>query len=132
MVLKARYAPMTVFLPTVAVAFGAFCVWLTVRVVNRRERWAKWTLAGVVGVPVLYAASFGPACWIMARPSAARLFGTEIFDIAYTPIGRLIYVRSPLARALYRYGDFGIPDGEYLFVPGMPDNRKPIILDGPL
>ena len=40
---------MTIFLPTLAVAFAAFCVWLVVRIVNRRERWAKWTLAVVVG-----------------------------------------------------------------------------------
>jgi hypothetical protein len=46
----------TILLSTLAVAFAAFCVWLTVRIVNRRERWAKWTLAVVVGLPVLYVA----------------------------------------------------------------------------
>jgi hypothetical protein len=51
-----------------AVAFAAFCVWLTVRIINRRERWAKWTLAAVVGVPVLYVVSFGPVCWWLAKP----------------------------------------------------------------
>jgi hypothetical protein len=30
------------------VAFVAFCLWLTVRVVNRRERWAKWTLVAAL------------------------------------------------------------------------------------
>jgi len=35
---------LTTLLPTLAVV-AAFCVWLTVRIVNRRERWAKWTLA---------------------------------------------------------------------------------------
>ncbi|MFN0053782.1 MAG: hypothetical protein ACKV0T_16505 [Planctomycetales bacterium] len=51
---------MAILLPTLAVAFAAFCVWLTVRIANRRERWAKWTLA-VVAVLALYVASFGPA-----------------------------------------------------------------------
>jgi len=46
------------------IAFAAFCVWLTVRIVNRRERWAKWTLTAVVCVPALYVLSFGPACWL--------------------------------------------------------------------
>jgi hypothetical protein len=56
------------FLTALAVAFAAFCVWLTVRIVNRRERWAKWNLSGVVfGMPVLYVVSFGPACWISPR-----------------------------------------------------------------
>ncbi len=48
-----------------AVAFAALCVWLMVRLVNRRERWAKRTLAALVAMPVLYVASFGPACWIL-------------------------------------------------------------------
>lgn len=43
-------------LATLAVAFAALCVWLIVRVVNRQGRWAKWTLAAVIGLPAL----FGP------------------------------------------------------------------------
>jgi hypothetical protein len=31
---------MTILLPTLAVTVAAFCVWLLVRVINRRERWA--------------------------------------------------------------------------------------------
>ena len=55
---------MDVALAIFGVAFAAFCVWLGVRIVNRREPWAKRTLATViVGLPVLYVASFGPACW---------------------------------------------------------------------
>lgn len=59
---------MTILLSVLAVAFAAFCVWLTVRVVSRREGWAKWALAVVVGVPVLYVASLGPACWATKCP----------------------------------------------------------------
>jgi hypothetical protein len=54
---------MTILLPALAVAFAAFCIWLTVRMVNRRERWAKWTLVAMLVLPALYVASFGPACW---------------------------------------------------------------------
>ena len=57
------------------VAFAAICIWLTVRIVNRRERWAKWTLAGVIGVAMLYVVSFGPACWISSRFGARQLVG---------------------------------------------------------
>jgi hypothetical protein len=49
------------------VVFGASCVWLTIRIINRRERWAKWTLATVVVLPVLYVLSFGPTCWVYSR-----------------------------------------------------------------
>jgi len=61
---------MTIILFALAVAFAAFCVWLTVRIVNRKERWARWALAGaVLGLPVLYLLSFGPACWWFTIPS---------------------------------------------------------------
>jgi hypothetical protein len=58
---------MTILLPALAVAFAAFCVWLTVRIVNRHERWAKWTLTTFIGLPSLYVLSFGPACWLSDR-----------------------------------------------------------------
>jgi len=54
-----------ILLPTLAVAFAALCIWLTVRIVNRRERWAKWTLAGVVALA--YVASIGPWYYVAAR-----------------------------------------------------------------
>jgi hypothetical protein len=44
-------------------AFVATAAWLAVRIINRKERWAKWTLATLIGPPMLYVASFGPACW---------------------------------------------------------------------
>src|SRR5262245_7492771 len=69
------FPEMAIVLATLAVAFAAFCVWLTVRIANRKERWAKWTLAGVVGMPVLYVASFGPVCWI-AKPYAVDHSGS--------------------------------------------------------
>jgi hypothetical protein len=67
---------MAILLAIVGVAFAAFCVWLGVRIVNRRERWAKWTLATDIGLPILYVASFGPACWLCEKgalsPETAR------------------------------------------------------------
>jgi hypothetical protein len=55
---------MTILLPTLAVAFAAFCVWLTVRIVNRRERWAKWTLIALVVLFFAYPLSIGPLFWL--------------------------------------------------------------------
>jgi len=55
---------MSILLPILAVSFAAFCVWLTVRILNRRERWAKWTLAALIVLPTLYVLSTGPALWL--------------------------------------------------------------------
>ena len=79
---------MTILLPTLAVAFAAFCVWLTVRIVNRRERWAKWTLAVTLSLPVLYVASFGPVVWATSWDGT-----TEVSDLG-VPL-------SPKATNLY-------------------------------
>jgi hypothetical protein len=47
------------------VAFAAFCVWLTVRIYNRRERWATRTAAALVVLLVLYPLSAGPFTWLV-------------------------------------------------------------------
>jgi hypothetical protein len=44
-------------LAILGVTFGGACVWLTVRIVNRRERWAKWTLAVLISLPLIYVLS---------------------------------------------------------------------------
>jgi|SRR5579863_7299258 len=91
-------------LSIIGVAFGAFCVWLTVRFINRRERWVARTLA-VIGLPALYVLSFGPACWLVdrghlaARPSA----------VVYSPVLKLIRSDddSKCAMLMQRYAEIG-------------------------
>jgi len=74
-----------------AAAFTALCIWLGVRIFNRRERWAKWTLAAVVALPVACAASLGPACWISSRAG----FGAPAVSIIYEPLVSLILDNAP-------------------------------------
>jgi hypothetical protein len=69
---------MALALSIFGVAFVAFFVWLTVRTINRRERWAKRTLAVVAGVPALYVLSFGPACWWFSTPLPPRFVITKV------------------------------------------------------
>ena len=94
---------MSIVLPTMTVAFAAFCVWLTVRIVNRRERWAKWTLAAVVGLPVLYVASFGPACWITSHANA----GASVNSFLFRPLAILIDDMGPVSDPLEWYAGLG-------------------------
>jgi apolipoprotein N-acyltransferase len=53
-----------VTIPVMGGAHGAFTMWLSVRVINRRERWAKWMLVAAIGLPVLYVLSFCILVWI--------------------------------------------------------------------
>lgn len=76
---------------SLGVAFVAFAVWLTVRIVNRRERWAKRTGAILVAFLVLYPLSFGPACWWLSNPRTHHGKGRTWIEYevpyAYWPVG---------------------------------------------
>ena len=99
---------MKLILPVLAIAFAAFCVWLTVRIVNRRERWANWIGLGLCALVVLYPLSSGPAHWLNARfstagPAPIGLAGDEaddapdvwnLCDYVYAPV-ELVVDRSP-------------------------------------
>jgi hypothetical protein len=109
---------MDLALSIIGIAFVAFCIWLGVRIVNRRERWAKWKLAATLCLPVLYVASFGPACWISSRADSQSL------PAAYLPIGWLLD-NSPhsVTTALAQYAQAGMPAGSIVSVPvrdGLP------------
>jgi glucan phosphoethanolaminetransferase (alkaline phosphatase superfamily) len=80
---------MAIALATIGVAFAAFCVWLTVRIVNRRERWAKWTLAAVLCVAlVAYPLSTGPMEWMHENDSFTDQ-EVEVLTRFYSPLAWL-------------------------------------------
>jgi hypothetical protein len=68
-----------------AVAFAAFAVWLTVRIVNRKERWAKWTAAVLAVALIVYPVSAGPWCYAMGRYGAESPFIDATYSI-YVPL----------------------------------------------
>jgi uncharacterized membrane protein YedE/YeeE len=97
---------MVIFIGTLSVAFAAACIWLTVRIVNRRERWAKCALAGtIIGVPVLYVLSFGPACWWWSR-TVVNLSSREVHvpSTLYAPMGwMMLHGPEPISRPIIWY-----------------------------
>jgi hypothetical protein len=81
--------PLSMFIiAALAIAFTAFCIWLTVRIVNRRERWAKWMLAGVVALLILYPMSRGPALWLHFTGELPD-WVSELLRCVYQPINHL-------------------------------------------
>ncbi len=92
---------------TVTLSFTAICVWLVVRIVNRRERWAKWTLAIYIGLPLLYIVGFGPACWISSRANMGASFVTAV----YGPVVKKVPVPSVLAVVIDGYSRLGASSG---------------------
>src|SRR5579863_9560571 len=98
--------------PVMGVAFSAVCVWLTVRIVNRRERWAKWTLAIVIGLPVLYLASFGLVCW-MSTPIEFRDRRVVSTPRIYFPIGIAARQSNVVYQAVSWFAYAGRSDGTH-------------------
>jgi cytochrome bd-type quinol oxidase subunit 2 len=110
---------MSPVLPIVGVAYAAICVWLTVRIVNRREKWAKQTAAVVAFVPILYVLSFGPVCWATAAPNVVGNFDApRLWMRVYFPIGAFIhYTRCENNKALRTWISFGAKRGGSVIVP---------------
>ena len=97
---------MALVLSIFGVAYAAFCIWLVVRILNRRERWAKRMMAAAVGLPVLYAGSFGPACWISSHADV----GNSVVSLAYRPVTwtfSLCQGTNRIADALMWYAQIG-------------------------
>jgi hypothetical protein len=95
-------------------AFAAVAIWLTVRIVNRRERWAMWMAVGLVLLPGLYVLSFGPVCWINSRTNV----GTGLVWVVYRPLFQTMLHDGPrvIQQALWSFADLGAPDNHYLAV----------------
>jgi len=118
---------MEMILTVLSVAFAALCVWLTVRTVNRRERWAKRMLAALlVGTPVLYVASFGPAIWLTKLDSPWAPQTAAI----YWPLGRALVnapevIREPLGwyAGLFAQPCADVGCMDFYCVPVGPDNK---------
>jgi hypothetical protein len=75
---------MTFALPALGVTLAAFAVWLTVRIINRRERWAIWTavlLVALVGYPL----SMGPTTYAYVKTGEPDWLG-DTLDVLDWPI----------------------------------------------
>lgn len=108
---------MDVAVPIIGIAFAAFCIWLLVRIVNRRERWAKWTAVGlVIGLPVLYVLSFGPACWATSQPRPL-VNPPQNWMFIYLPLSLYIREKKPEPCSLAMWVRLGLPRHHCVALP---------------
>jgi len=82
---------MAILLGTTGVAFAAFCVWLVVRTINRRQK-----SAGIIVAAVLLALPLYP----LSAPPMERLARGLGIHAALDPVARPFY--APLAWAFLR------------------------------
>ena len=91
------------------VDFAAFCACLGARIVTRRERWAKRTLAVAVCLPVLCVLSIGPNAWLNTRHLMPDWLGTATKHL-YDPIECLMASGpKPIDQAIRWYAGLWYP-----------------------
>ena len=56
---------------------------------DRKKPLWPWIVGLLIGLPVLYVASFGPACWISSRIGAHKGFVVDAVQLVYQPVLRL-------------------------------------------
>jgi hypothetical protein len=111
---------MAVVLSIFGVAYAALCVWLLVRVINRRERWAKRMAAVIAALPLLYVVSFGPACWMIARPKLRDIQTPARGAVIFWPLGLAAMSDTSGGTALRWWMLIGVPDGYVTVAPQNP------------
>jgi hypothetical protein len=89
-------------MPALGIALAVSCVWLTVRIANRRERWAKWTLAAIIAAPVGYFLSIGPLyCW--AKKGMPKKVRDAYFSYAIPSTYIYTYGPKPIREPFRQY-----------------------------
>jgi H+/Cl- antiporter ClcA len=64
---------MALVLSIIGAAFAAFCLWLTVRIVNRRRPIWPWIVGAIlIGISILCILAFGRTIWLLNNPDALR------------------------------------------------------------
>lgn len=126
---------MTLLLPTLGVAFAAFCVWLTVRIVNRRERWAKWMAVGLsIVVPFsLYAVAYisivqvdGTFLWWKDEPTTPIALFPDYSGKSYPPTEPPLRDQETWERffAPAHWIDRKLRPSEWIWVPSPPTGDR--------
>ncbi len=91
-------AGMRILFQTMGVVVAAFCIWIGVRLVNRRERWAKRTTVSLsVSFPVLYVLNIGPAAKL------AQSTGEYWLMLPYCPIAWLVEASETIGSIVFFY-----------------------------
>src|SRR5579872_2484163 len=97
---------------------------------ERKKAVWPWIAALLIGLPVLYIASFGPACWITSRLDGAH----SIFNAVYAPLWRASrMVGGPSWEMLDQFGRLGMGRGSVLMINLADDlgDDWAVILAGP-
>ena len=88
--------------------FATFCIWLTVRIIDRQEPWTKRLAAGLAAFLVIYVLSFGPMARLEFRGDLPKSLKPAL-EAVYLPIILALnfgpqWIRSPIISYLRFWG----------------------------
>jgi hypothetical protein len=79
---------------------------------HRKPTLAFWLTVAVVGLPILYIASFGPACWVTARAhDPVRSPRPPRWMVIYWPLGTVVHRGWPGCLVLTRWSTLCVRSG---------------------
>jgi hypothetical protein len=92
---------------------------------DRKKPGGSFWATVVLVVPLLYVASFGPACWMTARKLGAEDRKAHPVMTAYFPLG-YIGQHGPraLRDAIFRYAWIGVGRDKYILLVSNPDGSQ--------
>jgi hypothetical protein len=86
---------------------------------ERNKSLWPWIIALLIALPVVYVASFGPACWYAER--CVEKTGNAPppwLGLPYCPLGHLaVHGPAPIAVPLREYSAIFVPMNTYLYLP---------------
>jgi len=77
---------------------------------ERKKSVWPWLAALLIGVPLLYVASFGPACWLTSQPDG-KYDKPHPAMIVYVPLAYTAGQRNVMSRPMYRWMALFVPAG---------------------
>jgi hypothetical protein len=91
---------------------------------ERKSRLRRWITIPLIGIPLLYVASFGPACWFGDRSERVLLVSR-----AYFPIGWVATrAWAPMGLVIRSYARMGLPRQVRVAVPTSPKRGGGILM----
>jgi hypothetical protein len=96
---------------------------------DRKSPLWPWIVSLLIGLPVLYVGSYGPACWYWSRHNEdgpGHMRRSELFEKAYLPIWWCA-AREPrvLAPTISWHATLGMPEGGCVYM-----RQDPIVDEG--
>jgi len=99
---------------------------------RKRAVW-PWIAAQIIGLPVLYVASFGPACWVMSQVDVGGWVEPHSAMRIYSPLGKIAYnehTESQCGQWLRWWMTVGLRDGHSVIVPTAPHGFASPVVGG--